>query len=1504
MKGDTAEELRRIHNAVIAAVNGQEVIGRPINSHGMDLFNFLVTELFDARTRLEWESSISDSSEPAQNEALGDFISRRILTLHAARPKGVSKPSGDAPRIAKVHVTKHHGPEPPHCALCREKHTLMTCRDFKAKTVNERKAFIETSKLCYNCLGNHFLSRCQSKKNCLTCDARHHTMLHGAPTSSLSAEATTRATTLTTTLQHQDHKAVLLATARVNIADRYGSPHAVRALIDQCSEVSIISETLAQRLRLPRVSTDLSIFGIGGTRSGSARGKVTLHVTSDVTNAELSVVAFVLPRISLQQGSVSRGERSWPHLKGLQLADPRFLDDDPAELLLGAEVYSLILEEGLRKGDSSMPIAQQTNLGWILSGRYDATTVNGHRRTFRCTADHDLADLVRRFWEQESEPISRAPLTPDETKCEELYARTVTRTPTGRYMVRLPLASPPTTLQDTRRPAEHLLKVMESKGSRDPRFGDLYRGFMQEYEDLQHMKRVNIATTAEKIRCYLPHHGVLKESSTTTKLRVVFNGSQRTRTGTSLNSHLLTGANLLPALTDVLLRWRWHRYVFVTDIEKMYRQILVHPEDCSLQTILWCHNKTNEIQEHELLTVTYGMACAPFLAIRTLRQLCADEGAQFPQGATALRRDCYVDDVVTGADNLDDAINLQTELRNLCMAGGFPLRKWASNNPDVLTGVPQEHRLQQGPHSWDDESHSTLGLRWHPQEDRFAFTIHPRVVNEFTKRRVLAETARLFDPMGWLAPVVIRAKILIQTTWLQQLDWDTPLPAKDVKRWHQLLNQLPLLSNIRVNRWLRTDSDYSTVQIHGFADASERGYAAAVYIRNSEREQISINLLMAKSKVAPVKQVSLPCLELCAAVLLTTLTLHIQNTLGLTSTPVHLWSDSKVTLHWIQGHAARWKTFVANRVTHIQTKLPDAQWRHVAGKDNPADCASRGINPAELINHALWWTGPTWLALDETAWPSSDVDISEDDLPEQRTTSLMTKRAIIIEPDLLLRFSTLHRLLRVTAWCRRWLNVASREVTLGRPLPPDELDAALFQWLRIVQALHFPDEVAAAIAGRSGPPRSPLIKLSPFLDDQGVLRVGGRLKHALLPYDEKHPVIVPPASWMTRLLIESCHRRFLHGGVQMTLGLLRLRFWVPRGRTVVKQQLHRCVTCTRWRAATPQPPMGNLPRDRVTPTRPFLSTGLDYAGPIFIRTSKGRGHRSQRGYIAVFVCFWSKAIHLEVVSDYSSEAFIAALRRFVSRRGLCTDMYSDCGTTFVGADRALRELFKASTSEGHHIARAANNQGIRWHFNPPAAPHFGGLWEAAVKSTKFHLRRVIGKTTLTYEELSTFLTQIEACLNSRPLQALSDDPDDTSALTPGHFIIGAPLLAVPEPSLTGQPASTLSRWRHLQLMRDHFWQRWSAEYVHGLNPRTKWVKAEAAPHVGDLCFIRSELTPPTRWPLARITRLHPGDDGVVHVVSVRTATSEFVRPLVKLVMLPGADRIPGMTNADTSSAGT
>lgn len=307
---------------------------------------------------------------------------------------------------------------------------------------------------------------------------------------------------------------------------------------------------------------------------------------------------------------------------------------------------------------------------------------------------------------------------------------------------------------------------MEKRCQLNTRFGSLYEEFMREYEHLKHMSPMTLGISSG---CYLPHHGVLRESSSSTKLRVVFNGSQRIQSGESLNAHLLVGENLLPALADVLLRWRRHRFVFITNIEKMYRQILIHPEDRRFQRILCCPRATGKVMEYELNTVTYGLTCAPFLAIRTLRQLAIDEEAQGSLGARALQRDCYVDDIITGADTLSNALSMQSQLQEICTAGGFSLRKWAANDAALLSNIPQDHRLHQTHYAWEGEMLSTLGLRWHPASDVFSFAIQPRITAELTKRRVLAETARLFDPLGWLSPVTARAKILIQSAWLKMI---------------------------------------------------------------------------------------------------------------------------------------------------------------------------------------------------------------------------------------------------------------------------------------------------------------------------------------------------------------------------------------------------------------------------------------------------------------------------------------------------------------------------------------------------------------------------------------------------------------------------------------------------------------------------------------------------------------------------------------------------------------
>ncbi|XP_029156972.1 uncharacterized protein LOC114929574 [Nylanderia fulva] len=1032
----------------------------------------------------------------------------------------------------------------------------------------------------------------------------------------------------------------------------------------------------------------------------------------------------------------------------------------------------------------------------------------------------------------------------------------------------------------------------------------MYVDFMEQYLDLNHMKPAPLSTIGSLQRtCYLPHHGVLRESSASTKLRVVFNGSSSLANGDCLNRFLMTGPNLLPALADILLRWRRHRFVFATDIEKMYRQILVHADDQSLQRILWRKDSETEIKEYWLTTVTYGLACAPYLAIRTLHQLAVDEGDRHPEGAAVLRSDVYMDDILSGASTLQEAKEILRQLVLVCKVGGFPLKKWSANHPQLLSTLPTEDCLQQEARWWlPGESHATLGLRWQPCDDLFSFATSQPTLPTITKRSVLSLTAKLFDPLGWLSPTTVLAKTLIQSTWLLGIDWDTPLPDDHEKAWLRFQAELPQLERLHVSRWLGGGSTDCRLEVHGFADASVRAYAAVVYLKTEKNGEYGVTLIAAKTKVAPLKQISLPRLELSAATLLVRLVQQTLPLIGAEKAPLHLWSDSTVVLGWIRGHPSSWVTFVANRVSEIQTSLPDALWHHVPGRENPADCASRGIFPGDLEAHPLWWQGPSWLKTESGPWTVFGEDPSNVELPERRVRShaaVLDKRGD--EPELLLRYSSLQRLLRITAWCLRWFRQRRRQpILLNRDggVDAEELHDALIHWVRLVQAANFKDELKSLRGLTSLPNRSPLNKLSPFVDDSGVIRVGGRLRHSQMSFQATHPIILPSSSRITYLVIDEHHRRSLHGGTQLTLCSIRQEFWIPRGRSLVKNHIHRCVRCLRWRAATAQPLMGDLPAPRVTPGRPFLHTGVDYAGPVWLRSAKGRGQKSSKAFIVVFICLGSRAVHLDVASDYSADAFLASLRRFIARRGVCQTLYSDCGTTFIGADTQLRDLFAATNPEGRRIASFAAQEQIQWRFNPPAAPNFGGIWEAAVKSMKHHLRRVIGEATLTYEEMATLLSQVEACLNSRPLQPLTDDPEDFSALTPGHFLIGSALSAVPEPSLTEESSSRLSRWQLLQKMKDHFWSRWSREYLHTLAHRPKWFKINREARVGRLCLIRHEMTAPTRWPLARITKLLSGADGHVRVVEVRTATTVLTRPVSKLVFLPDADELPPKTQSD------
>ena len=367
----------------------------------------------------------------------------------------------------------------------------------------------------------------------------------------------------------------------------------------------------------------------------------------------------------------------------------------------------------------------------------------------------------------------------------------------------------------------------------------------------------------------------------------------------------------------------------------------------------------------------------------------------------------------------------------------------------------------------------------------------------------------------------------------------------------------------------------------------------------------------------------------------------------------------------------------------------------------------------------------------------------------------------------------------------------------------------------------------------------------------------------------------------------------MHGGPQATLATLRLTHWIVKGRYCVKDIIKKCLVCRRYSKRTCQQLMGFLPSDRTNPSKPFQVgyAGVDYAGPIKVRLSKCRGPGTLKGYIAIFVCFATHAIHIEIVEDYSGESFVAAFHRFTARRGHCTDLYSDQGTTFVGADSELKALFEAIQNQSTKIYNDLRASNTNWHFNPPGAPHFGGLWEAAVKSAKYHLIRVIGEKVPTFVELSTVLCRIEAILNSRPLMALTDDVNDLEILTPAHFLISRPSFLVPEPDLTLEKIPLGNRCQLYSQMVQHFWDRWAGEYLTSLQERQKWFYPQKSLDVGDLVVIKDETCSPGKWPLAQITEVHPDSDKLVRAVTLRTATSTLDRPAVKIISLLSKDEL-------------
>lgn len=663
-----------------------------------------------------------------------------------------------------------------------------------------------------------------------------------------------------------------------------------------------------------------------------------------------------------------------------------------------------------------------------------------------------------------------------------------------------------------------------------------------------------------------------------------------------------------------------------------------------------------------------------------------------------------------------------------------------------MKNIPEEDREKQTTFSiYEPKMSKALGINWDTKNDYFCFTINLNFSEPITKSGLLSDASKLFDPLGWLSATTVLAKIIFQKLWKIKLDWKEFVPDEVQREWILFRNNLKTLEEIKIPRWIGYSPNNSTVDLHAFSDASKVAYAVVVYVRvTTISGEIFVNLLQAKTKVVPLKGETIPRLELSAANLMAKLVSKIKASVDFNIGNIVYWTDSTIVLAWLKNKSTRLEVYVANRVANIQRLSNVHDWRYVPTKDNPADWASRGLMPEQLIHHDLWWKGPPWLKNESYTWPTSPTEILHEEITTNKVAVLSTITTELSYPEITQQFSKLSTLVRVTSYILRFYNnIKSKQNREVGFLKTHELKNSLNLLIKITQAVSFHEEIKLLRLENRVSNQSNILKFSPFLDEMGILRVGGRLSNSTIPYNTKHPILLSKQNPLSFLIFLDAHIKTFHGSLQLMQSYVSRNYWIVSARNIAKRVQHKCTVCFKYKAESCQQLMGNLPSVRLQPTRAFKHSGLDYAGPINIKTSSLRTASTSKGYICLFICMCTKALHLEAVTSLNVDAFLAAFPRFTARRGLCTDLYSDCGTNFVGANKELQVLYQRNKSSlPEHLAETLANQGTTWHFIPPASPHFGGLWEAGVKSTKHHLRRIMKDRILTYEELSTLLAQI------------------------------------------------------------------------------------------------------------------------------------------------------------------
>ena len=1538
--GERTQQLRAIYDKVCVNVRGLEALGVSAEQYGSFLIPVIMAKL-PVEVRLQ-VARITTNDVWKIDELIGiikgEVEAREIsdaVRVNERKYTDMTHKSGisSSGTASSLTVTsREQGPGRRKCVFCGDDHYSSSCE--KIKDVSVRRDLIRKDGRCFICLAKgHRAAQCRSPKRCRKCNNRHHQSLCEETQQSSEPRPQRESTTqqeegitdssLTTSIRSK--QMVLLQTAQTYAHATNGEKVPVRVLFDSGSQRSYLTNQLKMRLGLKPLKKEvvnLNVFGSEGFKR-QACDLVTVRLHTKVQeDVELTALAFhticsPLPRaVNIHQ---------YPSLRELELADslpPSGMarnHNSEIDVLIGSDFYWDLVVGEVKRQENGL-VAISSKFGWLISGPIrDAgedkivthcNLVLQGLSTEPATVDKEdkLEMELRRFWDIESLGIVDEPSS-DEVM-ESFPAQISFDFLQGRYKVGLPwkLSKPSHTNYGLcLRRLNQLRARLQKEPAMFKEYGDIFKTQLSSGI----IEPVPESELDARPSHFLPHHGVMREDKATTKLRIVFDGSAKANPNLfSLNDCLEKGPNLTPLIFDVLLKFREHKIGITADIEKAFHQIMIKPEDRNMLRLVWFDNVDSErrkIVQYRFCRLMFGLTPSPAILRGVIQHHLLQHKSEYLQIAQFLLDALYVDDLPGGATDPTKGFEFYQQAKELMAKGGFNMRKWRTNNQYL------QKQIKEAEGNEGDISKITriLGLSWNTDTDCFVFQFDDLIsfVNSLppTKRSLLKVSAKLFDPLGFLSPITIGAKILFQQVCISKIDWDQSLDGEALRKWKQLPKEFQLLSQVKIPRcYYNRREQQNTYELHGFSDACERAYAAVVYLKILyEGGSVEVSFVASKTRVAPIKKQSIPRLELMGATLLA----RLLNTVKSIMQPVlgeinsYCWVDSYTALCWIRNKRC-WKQYIQSRVNEIRKLTNPDSWRFCPGKDNPADLPSRSCGAVDLINNTTWWNGPSFLQQKSENWPNMPTNFEAESAnmelvknPATCVRSLISTAQVpspyidleaIISPE---RYSTRLKLLRVTALVLKFVEKlrTSASRRSKEMLTAEGLSKAEQMWTKTVQRRCFSQEAQKLARGIK---EVKIKQILLYMDTEGIIRCKGRLGESSLAEGANNPILLPAKHQYTTLLILEHHKIVQHNGIRDTLNSIRQIYWIVRGREAVKRVIRRCILCLKYEGKPyTSPVQPDLPGERVSDGPPFLHTGVDFAGPLYVQ-SKGQ---QQKVYLCLYTCASTRAVHLEITEDLSAVSFLQSFRRFTSRRGLPSTILSDNAKTFKSASADIKKVVRCKEVQTHMV----NNQ-IQWKFIVEKAPWWGGFWERMVGITKRCLKKTIGRSTLTFEELRTLVVEVEGTINNRPLTYVYDDVEGVSQpLTPAHLIYGRQIVKTPSErqfEISNVNKSLTRRARHQFKVLNDFTRQWQREYLLGLRehanchskgknqPRHSIIKP------GDIVVMKDDLTHRSWWKLARIVELIKGRDGQARaakilVLSQDKKTSYLRRPVQHLIPL-------------------